>query len=108
MARGEQERYTALARAVQKAAATPDGLTVPIAAADEVVLRVAGTEVTLYLRPRSEAPQTPAELPVAATPESPPGQQEEERRRVTLTGNVASVPKYSTLPKKGLRVGFML
>ena len=69
--------------------------------------RVTGEAIVLFARPRGADAEEALSAPAAVEP-ALPVMQERESKRVSITGNVASVPTYAPLPKKGLRVGFVL
>jgi hypothetical protein len=105
----EHEQFT---KTLKDRAATSEGLRLPLAPGEMLTLSLSGSgEVVLYVGVQNTAEERAGTEP-AGTALAPAGQEapsmEREPRRTTVQGIIASIPRYGPLPRKGLRVGFVL
>jgi hypothetical protein len=102
-------------RTLRERASRPDGLSLELAEGDLITISVSHGRVSLFLEaaPGDSEPEREASEPIS-TDEEPTsdlndGQPERQTRtRIRLSGRLASEPSYAPLPRRGLRVSFVV
>jgi hypothetical protein len=111
--REQHSEHEQFSKTLREQAKTSDGLRLTLKPGETLRLSLSGSgEVVLALEAQTSAEERgQTELAGSASVPADPAEarsKEQEPRRRTVQGIIASVPRYGPLPRKGLRVGFVL
>jgi len=111
MTEREQDEKTSERNWFYRKASTAEGFVVELHAEDVFSIQLARGEVTLFIKSALAGPGVEDEKAVEASPERETqvaNRTERETRRLRIRGRLASEPQYAPLPRRGLRVSFVV